>query len=246
MDSNRRHDLETNDLKEFLDNFKDFWDKHGNKVLIVLIAALLIYAGPRYYKNWQVGKANDAAGALEAATSANALLGVANEHEIVRDEATRRAADLFFREANDAKVGDDETAEKAWGSATSAYTTLAESGQTVVYQIIGYEGLAKVAQEQGDADQAKANYEKVIELAGDTYVIFAKRAERALELLPAVSNPVAFSPPPPVSIDPITPGLGPGPTDPLGPALPGLGLPDIGNPIPGLPPLDPAPTEPSE
>ena len=30
MDSKKRHELETNDLREFLDNFKDFWDRNGN------------------------------------------------------------------------------------------------------------------------------------------------------------------------------------------------------------------------
>lgn len=253
MDSNRRHELETNDLKDFLDNFKDFWEKHGNKVLVVLIVALLAYAGPKYYDNWQKGKANDAAEALNAATTPEALLAVADEHPMVRDEATRRAADLFFATARDAKIEDDaDTADKAFKNAVSAYTAIAERGETLIYQIVGYEGLAKVAQEQGDAQQATAHYEKVIELAGDTYTLFAARAEQAIEGLPAVTNPVAFSPPEPATIAPTVPGQGGGdddagsPGDGIGPVLPGLDLPDVTSPVPGVPPADEGLGQPGE
>lgn len=253
MDSNRRHELETNDLKDFFDNFKDFWEKHGNKLLIVLIVALLAYAGPRYYDNWQKGKANDAAEAINSATTPEALLAVADEHPMVRDEATRRAADLFFATARDAKIQDDaDTAEKALKDAASAYTAIAQRGESPVYQITGYKGLAKVAQEQGDVEQATAHYEKVIELAGDTYTLFAARAEQAIENLPAVTNPVAFSPPRPATIDPTPPGSGSGGGDAgsagdgFGPVLPGLDLPDTNPAAPGVPPAEEGLGQPDE
>ena len=254
MDSKRRHDLETNDLKDFFDNFKDFWDKHGNKVLIVLIVALLAYAGPKYYANWQKGKANDASVALENATSADALLAIAEEHTLVSDEARRRAADLLFGEAREAKIaGEMDAAEKAWSRAKSAYTNIAQQGQTVAYQLVGYEGLAKIALEQGEFDESKKHYEKVIELAGETYMMYAARAKKQIELLPALSSPVAFSPPKPVGIDPLTPGGGTGlpGTSGFDPVIPGLNLPDITNPVPALPPAvtpqdPPAPADPAE
>jgi len=237
MDSDRRHDLETNDLKEFLDNFKDFWDKHGNKVLIVLIVALLAYAGPRYYTNWKEGKANEAANALAGATSAEALLNVADEHELVRDEAHRKAADLLLGDARAAQiVGETEDADKALGRAESAYTALAERGQTTPYQLVGLDGLAKVAVMQGDWDKAKQQYEKIIDLAGETYTYHAARAQAKIDALPRLERIVAFAPPEPVSVEPESPldgGLGQpgqpgqpgGDGGPVNPALPDLDLP---------------------
>ena len=84
----------------------------------------------------------------------------------------RRAADLYFGQARDVKIVDDtEATDKALKSAQSAYGAIAQDGQTVIYQIIGYEGLAKVAQEMGEFEQAifvsmKAVEVRVRELSG--------------------------------------------------------------------------------
>lgn len=234
MDSDRRHELETNDLKEFLDNFKDFWDKHGNKVLLVLIVGLLAFAGPRYYKNWQDGKADDANAALSGATSPDALLAVAEEHEIVRDVATLRAGDILFGQARSSAVaGETEDADKALKRAATAYTAVAQRGRTTLFQINGYEGLAKVASAQGDRDKAAEHYEKIIELSGDTYTTHAARAEQSIKNQDLLANPIAFAPPVAEPIEQIlplpgiTPAPGDGGSDGLTPALPGLEIPGI-------------------
>lgn len=235
MDSERRHELETNDLKEFLDNFKDFWDKHGNKVLIVLFLGLGSYTGYNLYTNWQVKKANEASEALASATTAEQLLAVADEHSGARDEATRRAADLLLVEARAAQIADDAQAlKKAADDADKAYKTLAETGTTVPYQLLGYEGLAKVAQAQGQWDQAKTYYETVVELSGETYLYHAARALKGIDQLPLLRNPIAFAEPAPAP----KPSEG---TDPngFGPLLPGLDLPGLDSTSPGTGTSDP-------
>lgn len=234
MDSERRHELETNDLKEFLDNFKDFWDKHGNKVLIVLCVGALAYAGPRYYSQWKEGKANEAANALTAATTPDQLLAVADEHDMVRDEATRRAADLLLGTLREAKIGvDDQAAEKTLSRAESAYTALAQRGSTVPYQLIGNEGLAKIAVMKGEWEAAESAYKTMIELAGDTYQVHAARAEASIEELPKLRSPIAFSEPRKIEIEEADPSTD-GSALP-GPALPGLELPGLDLPEPFVP-----------
>jgi len=198
MDSDRRHELETNDLREFLDNFKDFWDKHGNRVLITLILVLGSYTGYRYYSQWKTSKSDEANSKLAAATSAPSLLGVAADFPLVHDEATRRAADILLAEARTATVDDKaEDASAALDKASAAYKTLAETGKTTEYQLIGHDGLANVLIMQSQWDQAAAQYQKVIDLAGETYLGNATRAKAGLEKLESLKNPIAFAPPEP-------------------------------------------------
>lgn len=246
MDSNRRHDLETNDLKDFLDNFKDFWNTHGNKVLVVLIVALLAYAGPKYYSNWERSKANDASAALESATEADTLLAVAEEHPLVGDEARRRAADLLLGQARHAKIADDTDAtDKALKRAASAYTAIAQQGRTIPYQLVGYEGLAKVAIMQGQWQEAEAHLKTIIKLAGDVYQMQAARAKSGIQQLEVLSKPVSFSPPKPATIDPLAPLQGPDrPTTGFDPVLPSLNLPGLNSVSPPTPPNDDQPDKP--
>ena len=233
MDSERRHELETNDLREFFDNFKDFWDKHGNRLLITLIVVLGAWLGYNKYNQWQRDKAEAAYAELNNADSADAFRTVAGDHSKVHDEAMRRGADTALGDARTALIaGEDEPAEAALKKAGAAYTALAERGATTEYQLVGQEGLAKVALMREEWDKAASHYEKVIELAGETFVNQADRAQRALDRLDLLKSPVAFSPPAPVDPAPLVT-----PDDEFGSG---------GDPLPVLPPLPlpvPAPSE---
>lgn len=203
MDSERRHELETNDLREFLDNFKDFWEKHGNKILLVLIVGLGGFAAYNYYNQWKDGKAEEAYNQLAAATTVDALLAVADEHSLVHDEAMRRAGDLALGSARNSLIqAEASSAKESLKDASSAYEALAKRGETVEYQLVGYEGLAKVAIMSGEWDKAKTNYEKLIELAGEAHPAQAGRAEAGLEQLELIRYPVAFAPDDDLSFNP--------------------------------------------
>lgn len=226
MDSERRHELETNDLREFFDNFKDFWDKHGNRLLITLIIVLGGWLGYNKYNQWQADKAEAAYAELNSADSADAFRTVAGDHSKVHDEAMRRGADTALGDAREALIaGNEEDAESTLKQAGAAYTALADRGATTEYQLVGQEGLAKVALMRQEWDKAASHYEKVIELAGETFVNQGDRAQRALDRLDLLKNPVAFSPPEAVEPTPLLiPADEPGTGDPL-PALPPLPLP---------------------
>ena len=138
MDSERRHELETNDLREFLDNFKDFWDKHGNSLLITLIVVLGAWVAYTQYNKWKVEKAEAAFTELNDADSSDAFLALAGERGQVHDEAMRRGGDTALGEARTALVqADEETGEASLTKAHSAYTALAGRGATVEYQLVG-------------------------------------------------------------------------------------------------------------
>jgi predicted negative regulator of RcsB-dependent stress response len=194
MDSERRHELETNDLREFLDNFKDFWDKHGNRLLITLIVVLGAWVGWSRYNQWQADKAEAAFTELNNADSADAFRALAGERGEVHDEAMRRGGDTALGDARSALiVGDDDKATTALKSAASAYQALAERGETVEYQLAGQEGLAKVALMREEWDKAAKHYEQIIELAGESFLVQADRAQRALDRIDLLKNPVAFA-----------------------------------------------------
>lgn len=226
MDSERRHELETNDLREFLDNFKDFWDKHGNRLLITLIVVLAAWVGYVRYNQWQADKAEAAYAELNNADSADALRGVAAERGEVHDEAMRRAGDVALGEARTALIADEkDKAEKALKTALAAYNALVNRGATVEYQLVGHEGLAKVALMQEDWDKAAEHYKQLGELAGDVFVTQADRAKRALERIDLLKNPVAFAEPEQPIVEPEQEGT------------------EAGEPKPELPPLPAPPAE---
>ena len=196
MDSERRHELETNDLREFLDNFKDFWDKHGNRILITLIVVLGAWLAYDRYNKWQADKADAAYTKLNEASSADALRALAAERGEVHDEAMRRGGDAALGDSRRALVaGDDEAAQAALKKAGSAYDALAKKGATVEYQLVGQEGLAKVALMREEWDKAAKHYGQVIELAGESFVVQADRAQRSLDRIDLLKNPIAFAPP---------------------------------------------------
>lgn len=196
MDSERRHELETNDLREFLDNFKDFWDKNGNFLLIGLIVVLGGWLGYDRYNKWQADKAESAYTELNGADSADAFRSLAGEHSKVHDEAMRRGADTALGDARTAAItGEDDEMKSSLGKAADAYLALADRGATTEYQLVGQEGLAKVALMREEWDKAASHYDKVIELAGETYLNQADRAQRALDRLDLLKDPVAFAEP---------------------------------------------------
>lgn len=203
MDSERRHDLETNELREFLDNFKDFMEKHGTKLWLVLVLGLGGFAAYRWYNTWQADQADKASAQLANATSPQTLLAAANDYETIKDEAMRRVGDLSLADARKAQIdGDQAKAKKSLDAAGSAYAAIAERGATVEYQLAGYEGLAKSSVMAEQWDKAQAHYQKMLDLAGEAHPAQAWRAKTGLDSLALLKDPVAFAPEDDLSFDP--------------------------------------------
>ncbi len=224
MDSERRHELETNDLREFLDNFKDFWDKHGNRLLIGLIIVLGGWLGYAKYNQWQADKAEAAYTELNTADSAQAFRTLAGERSEVHDEAMRRGGDTALGDARSALIA-GKTADEALTQAGSAYDALVKRGKTTEYKLVGQEGLAKVALMREEWDKAAKHYEQVIEVAGESFLVQADRAKRALDRIDRLKTPIAFAEP---EAAPVVPPTEEGSEEPKA-ELPLLPVPPVDN-----------------
>lgn len=220
MDSKQRHELETNDLRDFLDNFKDFWDRNGNNILIVFIVVVGGYALYNLYNNWQAGKSQDAAMALIETSDPAVLLTVAQDHELVFNEATKRAGDQFHARARQHLfAGDKDKANSDLEKAANAYQDLADKTDSDLYRANAYLGLARVAESQGQWDQAEGFYKQAKEAAAEQYAYLGHLADQGLETLPSLRHPHPFgedAPPPAVGTPPGT-----------GAGQPGDGVPDF-------------------
>lgn len=228
MDSKKRHELETNDLREFLDNFKDFWDKNGNSILIALIVVVGGFAAYNWYTKNQATKANDGFQALADANEASALRNVAEEFPGVRDNALQRSGDDYLAEARDAAAqGEDKDKTEALDNAEGAYQAILDGDAADLLKINAYLGLAAAAEMRGAWDKAKGFYEQAHELAGDRYTRLATIARQAKDKVDELRSPVAFGADAPVL--PPDSGLGPDllPIDPVDPSdRNGNGVPD--------------------
>lgn len=234
MDSKKRHELETNDLREFLDNFKDFWDKNGNSILITLIVVVGGYTAWNFYKKNKVEKVESAVMALSEATNGAYLMSVAEEHPSVRHIAWQRAGDAYLEEARAAAIkGEDGDVPKLLDSAASAYQRVVDDeDHAPEFRINALLGLATTAEMRDKWDEAKGFYDRAYDLAGDQFVRLAVLAQTGRDGLDDLRHPIAFGPDLPDN--PADLGLPMDPND-----LTGDGIPDLPGQTPGVDPLFP-------
>ena len=108
MDSEHRHELNENDLANFLTHFGQFWAKYGNGILAVLAIAALGFAGWRWASNSRTAAHESAWTDLATATSPESLRQVAHAHSdpAVGALALLNAADLLLAESSRPQSGD--------------------------------------------------------------------------------------------------------------------------------------------
>ena len=227
MDSKRRHELETNDLRDFLDNFKDFWEKNGNSILIVLILVVGSWAGLRYYKSNQEQGRNEAWWALAEADTPEILLNVADEYSQVHDIALLQAGDRFndrargYLDTNNAKKAKEDLAK-----AQSAYESLIADADDVIYKINAGLGMGANAEMRRQWDEAATHYTQAAELAGERFAYLGSEATIGLDRLDKIKNQIAFAEDIPDIVPEPLPAPLPSP-NPFGQDVPGLGGPGL-------------------
>ena len=72
MKAERRHDLKTNTLARGLEGVPNFWREHGNRLLLVVLVAAIVFLLVRY---WNDKKARDAQSVTESLQTAHIELG---------------------------------------------------------------------------------------------------------------------------------------------------------------------------
>lgn len=221
MDSHERHELQENDLAEFLANLGEWWEKYGNATLIVVMVVVLAAAGWRYVGFRSAQAHEDAWTDLAFATSPEVYRTIAQSHDnpAVQALAYLHGADLLLGKALTAEIiADGPTAADA-GSTTDADTDAPSPADTApqdpqalltgaqamyekaldiaphgLYRINAQLGLAAVAETREQWDRAREHYQQAIEAADPTFPMLAQRAGMRIEMLDQLSRPVVFAP----------------------------------------------------
>lgn len=208
MDSEHRHELKENDLQEFLENFGDFWKKYGNVILTVLAVVVIIYAGQRLWRDRAESARENAWTELAGATAPQAAERIAVDYSnpTVQAIAYLKAGDLYLAKGSmpDTASARAETLEgenpyeqqreQALQSAEGRYQQVQQLKVPKVYHLNAMLGLAAVAENRRNWQQAEQWYDQVLAAAGDQYVTLAELARAKKALLPQLQQKVVFAP----------------------------------------------------
>lgn len=210
MDSEHRHELEQNDLLEFITHFREWWVKNGLKTLLMILAVtvgLFLYV-------MQKQKAKDAHdtgwGDYYSASSPESLRQVAKAHDIagIQIHSYLRAADLalakargegqFIEMEGQTTTLSDTEREELLASADQDYRHARdhENAHTAV-RLNAMLGMAAVAESRRDWDKARDLYQLVQHQGKDRYEVIVAEAKARESALDGAAVPVVFAPPEP-------------------------------------------------
>ena len=188
MKSERRHDLQHNELLVWLTGITNVIKPHANTILIGLILILGSYVGVKFWA-LRTGDATAKAWAsFYAAMSSDAMMddldGVAegNSGNGVGDWARLVGADLRLANGCDQLFGDKIAAGQELQKARDSYETMLDSSDSSIREraTFGlartYEAMAATRQSQGDLKRAEEKYQAVVDGWGaGAYATAAKR-----------------------------------------------------------------------
>jgi len=159
MTSQERHDLKNNALAETISDLPGFWYKYGNKILMVVAIAALVFAGYRYKKNQdfvrdqetQVSLTNAWAAVEQLRSQQLAAIVSPTTFVKVRDEmeqAVNRSVEDVI--ANTDRQADPARLANAWLARGELYWTLA-----TLPPLTGASTQPALAPRQSEADYLK-------------------------------------------------------------------------------------------
>lgn len=223
MDSEHKHELQQNDLAEFITNFGQWWRKNGLKALILL---LVVVGAVFFYLSQRVGaeRAHDRAWYdLATATTADMYRDLVGTHGVPAIDALAhlRAGDLLheqFRvgdqDAAATGAGEDDTTPKADSDEQkqAKLRQAAEQYQAVIddpeahltIKLNAMLGLAAVAESSLQWEQARQHYARIQEMASAGYERIKELAVRHTAALERLTEPVVFGVEPPKPIIDLT------------------------------------------
>ncbi|MBI1337246.1 MAG: hypothetical protein GC164_09830 [Phycisphaera sp.] len=202
MDSKHKEELQQNDLEHFLTHFGEFWNKHGNKVLGVVLVVLLALFGIRYMKLRALERQERDWSELATSTSPESFERIAQDTSdpAVRAYANLKAGDLLLEQTlpetkNDRdKTTDKRTNEELLNDARTRYQAAMQAPESsIVLRLNALMGIAVVDEAQNKLDSARANLEKLKAQAKD-YPLIAQQADKRLAMLDRLEQPITFAP----------------------------------------------------
>lgn len=206
MDSQHRHDLEENDLQEFFLNFRDWWERWGTTVMIVI--TVLCVAGAVYVVLHQRSKQayQSAWNDLGNSTSPQTLEKVASKYsqKTVKILASLRSGDLYLAQylspasaSAAASQPSPEASPKAdLDHAEAMYHHVLTLADQPIYKLNALMGLANVAENRRLWSEAKNYYQEVERLGHRAgFANFVEEAKTRIDRLPQIQKPLVFAPP---------------------------------------------------
>jgi hypothetical protein len=205
MKAERRHELHENVLAHELSRLREFFDKHGNWITAVIVAAAIVVLvvwyvrgrNQRLLAEEQVSF-NEALSSpsLETKDRVSRLEQLANDARdpLVGAESAVFLGDIFADQCLKAIVrGSDEQAAELRARSASFYKlALDKYPKQRVTAARAHFGLASLAETVGDMVTAKAEYALAEQAAGPNYPVTAE-ARMELENLPLATQPVRFA-----------------------------------------------------
>lgn len=204
MDSKHRHELEQNDLLDFLTHFGAWWEKYGMMLMVAVLVVLAAIFAKRFMDN-RAASAHEAAWSdLASATSPSAYQAVAKDYKdpSIAALASLRGADLLLQQASrpEPTPGSPAATQPAAPSRQQKLEEAARMYQEVVqvadapavYRLNAMLGLAAIAEDRGQWNQAQSHYEKIVSQA-DAYTTIRAQARARLAMLPRLQENVIFA-----------------------------------------------------
>ena len=202
MDTEHRHELKENELYEFFQHFRDWWEKHGLSTMLLVLVALAAFLFYRWYSGKEHRDLNTAWTALADTSSPEGLVRVADEHadrEGVRAYALLQAAHLLSQEAMLGQMGmtgegeplDPEQRELRLERAAELYQRVIQLSEPRLLVLNARFGLAAVYESMRRFDEAREQYEQTARGA-QLYSGLAEIAERKMRELEDLQSPVEF------------------------------------------------------
>jgi len=225
MENPNRYDQPVNEVQEFIADFKAFWSRYGNSILITVTVAVLVFTVYRVVNAQAQSRLESAWSDLAGTTSPVTYQRVAQEHSVpaVTALARLRGADLLLAETlrpqddaagaadapaetgggaeppGDAPVpglGQPESPEAMLDEAAALYEAVLEDGPADVYRLNALLGLGSIAESRQQWDRARSHYERAIEMAGPGHEALRRQAQTRMDLLDRLAEPIALAPDP--------------------------------------------------
>lgn len=212
MDAKERHELKDNDLAEFLQNFGEFWNRHGNSISVVILVVLAAWIGLRFYNNIQATNHENAWADLSSTTTPQGYRERAKENTglaALPQLALLRGAEQYHQQAIQLDNEDTKNAGGASGmmsaedslkNAQALYQQVLDSKADPVYRANATVGLANVAETRGDFTAAKDYWTQAQKIAGDARLgAIVAQAQVRIAMLDELAQPIVFGTP----VDPV-------------------------------------------
>lgn len=221
MDTEHRHDLEQNDLEQFLAHFKEWWSKWGNSILTAVLVVLLVVVVWRFIENRRAAIEEQNLSGLYTETSPEGMRDFARgvSDPAVQARAYLRAADMLLIRASlpaaaTGSISDPDAQtpapaereprselEEALAIYQQVATTKgvhpvvrlnAELGRAAVIEgLMGLAGSDRAASLRKEAGEV---YTSIATEAAPSYPAIAARARQRRALLDELARPMIFGP----------------------------------------------------